>query len=39
MVRVTYGGLSDAAAAGEAGPETIARVLLNELVIKSLRTA
>lgn len=39
MVRVTYGGLSDAAPAGETGPETIARVLLGELVTKSLQKA
>lgn len=37
LVRVSYGGLSDAAPAGETGPETIARVLLGELVTKSLR--
>lgn len=35
LVRVTYDGLSDEAQAGETGPETIARVLLGELVAKS----
>lgn len=37
MVHVAYDGLSDAAPSGETGPETIARVLLGELVTKRLR--
>jgi len=36
MVEVTYDSFSDAAQAGEAGAESVARVILGELVTKSL---